>query len=132
MGSRENHNDAMGLKALVVPVDGPVFEVELDPDNTLGQLQGLVGGLIQALPLPDFIPDADRASVYVNEEGHVLGLEFNGRGTDYMVPGCGIFFGDYIAGPFVLCGFNPRTGKHAELPQSVISRARLIEEEAGQ
>jgi hypothetical protein len=121
--------------ALVVPVAGPLVEVELVPDAgsgraTLTQLQELVGGMIEALPLPDFIAGADAATAYVNEEGKLVGLEPNMRATDFMVPGVGLFWNDYIAGPFVLCGFDPRTGEHAELPAPVAARARLIEQEA--
>jgi hypothetical protein len=125
MGKKE------GLVALVIPTAGPLYEFELDPRDSLRQLQAQVDGLIQALPLPSFIPDADRASAYVNEEGHLLDLSPNMRATDFMVPGCGIFFGDWIAGPFLLVGFNSAKGIHAPLPHSVIARARLIESEAG-
>ena len=57
-------------------------------------------------------------------------LRPNMRATDFMVPGVGLFPGDYIAGPFLLCGFDVNTGEHGELPAEVIERARLIESEA--
>ena len=121
-------------KALVIPVEGPITEIEVGRPGggDLAVLQEHVGGLIQALPLPDFIRDADKATGYVNEEGKFEpDCKPNMRATDFMVPGVGLFFGDYIAGTFILAGFNPRNGTHAELPQSVIDRARLIEREAG-
>jgi Domain of unknown function (DUF3846) len=120
--------------ALVIPVEGPLVEVELSPredGSTLAQLQELVGGYIEALPLPDFIEGADRATAYIDEEGKGI-QEPNMRATDFLVPGVGLFWGDYIAGPLVLCGFDPRRGVHAELPEGVLRRARLIEREAGQ
>jgi Domain of unknown function (DUF3846) len=133
--SSSTHSDAIKAKptrakliALVIPVEGPMEEIELD--GSLKQLQTLVGGYIQALPLPAFADPDERATAYVHEEGKLIGLEPNMRATDFMVPGCGLFFCDYIAGPFVLCGFDPRTGNHRELPEPVIRRARLIESEA--
>jgi hypothetical protein len=139
-GSRDNlttdngaGDGAVVLSALVIPVEGPLVEVELDPGegaSTLAQLQGLVGGMIEALPLPGFIRGAAAATAYIDEEGKFT-QEPNMRATDFMVPGVGLFWGDYIAGPMVLCGFDPSTGRHAELPRAVIDRARLIEREAG-
>ncbi|HEY7621727.1 MAG TPA: DUF3846 domain-containing protein [Solirubrobacteraceae bacterium] len=123
------------MKVLVIPVAGPLEEVVLVPGDrfdggTLGQLQELVDGMIEAVPLPGFISQADAATSYVNEEGKLLGLAPNMRATDFFVPGIGLHFGDYIAGPLVLAGFDPHTGEHAELPAPVAARARLIEREA--
>jgi hypothetical protein len=109
--------------------------VELAPDRDGGpllrQLQELVGGLIEALPIPDFVTDADRATAYVNEEGKMVGLPVNWAATDFMVPGVGLAFGDVIAGPMLLAGFDPRTGTHRDLPPGVAKRARLIASERG-
>jgi hypothetical protein len=118
------------MKALYIPEQGPVQEVELV--GGLTQLQELVGGFIEAVGLPEFIPGSDRATAYVNEEGKFdPDCGPNMRATDFFVPGIGLMMGDYVAGPLVLCGFDPATGEHAELPQPVIDRARLIENEAG-
>lgn len=114
--------------ALLIPVEGPLEEVVLD--GGLEQLQEIVGGMIQALPLPPFITNADRATAYINEEGKLIDLAVNYRATDFMVPGAGMMPGDYIVGPFLLCGFDPMTGTHRELPHAVVRRARLIEDEA--
>lgn len=127
-GSTNKNSASDHCIAIVIPVEGPIREIELD--GTLEQLQSAVGGLIQALPLPQFADPDDRATAYVNEEGKLTGWEPNMRATDFMVPGVGLFFGDYIAGPMVLCGFDPRRGEHAELPKAVVNRARLIEREA--
>jgi len=60
--------------ALVIPVQGPLYELTIDEDRSLETLQAAVGGYIQAVPLPGFIPGATRATAYVNEEGKgVLG-----------------------------------------------------------
>ncbi len=115
-------------RALVIPVDGAVQAVELD--GSLAQLQGLVGGLIEALAVPSFIPGADRATCYVGEESKFQECSPNMRATDFLVPGIGLWAGDYVAGPMVVAGFRPGTGDHAELPASVEKRVRLIEREA--
>ena len=118
--------------ALVIPEAGPLVTVDLGSDPGLEELQGLVGGMIEALPLPGFIAGAAAATAYINEEGKFdPDCGPNMRATDFMVPGVGLFWGDYIAGPFVLLGFDPSTGTHRELPEGVIARARLIEQEAG-
>jgi Domain of unknown function (DUF3846) len=113
--------------AIVIPVEGPVFEVDLD--GSLDQLQGHVGGFIQALPLPEFIDPKGRATGYVHEEGKYE-CPPNMRATDFMVPGVGLFWGDWIAGPLVLCGFDPAKGENTDVPEGVVARARLIEREA--
>ena len=119
------------LEALVIPVVGPVQPITLEGD-TLEQLQGIVGGLIQALPVPDFICPDGRATVYVNEEGKFdPDCRPNMRATDFLVPGVGLFWGDYVAGTMIVAGFDPRTGNHAPLPTAVEQRVRLIEQEAG-
>lgn len=118
-------------KAILIPVDGPIENVELD--GSIQQLQTLVGGgNIEALSLPSFIPDADASTAYINEEGKYRpDLEANPRATDFMLPGVGLWANDYIAGPFLLVGFDPNSGEHTdELPQAVVNRARLIELEA--
>jgi hypothetical protein len=118
------------LEALLIPVDGPVQPVTLD--DTLEQLQGIVGGLIQALPVPEFIDPDGRSTIYVGDESKFdPDCQPNMRATDFLVPGVGLFFGDYISGPMVVAGFEPRTGNHAPLPESVEQRVRLIEQEAG-
>jgi hypothetical protein len=118
------------MTALLIPVEGPVVEVELD--GTLEQLQALVGGgCIQAVPIPEFADRTGQSTGYVNDEGKFRAdLEPNMRATDFMVPGVGLLYGDYVAGPFLLCGFDPETGDQAELPPTVRARARHIEAEA--
>lgn len=116
--------------ALVMPVEGPLEQIVLD--GSLEQLQRLVGGYIEAVPIPHFVKDAARATAYINEDGKVTGLPANMRATDFMVPGVNLYPGDYIAGPMILLGFDPETGEHAELPLGVAQRAKLIEREAGQ
>lgn len=121
------------VAALVIPVEGPLETIELPTGttNSLARLQEIVGGYIQALPLPVFV-DREPGSVYVNEEGkYASGKfgQFNPRATDFMVPGIGLFFGDYIAGPAILVGEGPE-GETTSAPEAAVKRARLIESEA--
>lgn len=126
-------SDAIGQghTALLIPVEGPVEEIILD--GTLEQLQEAVGGgHIEAVPIPRFVDRSGNSTAYVNEEGKFRSdLKPNLRATDFMVPGMGIYMGDYIAGPMLICGFSIQTGEHDRpLHQSVVDRVRLIEREA--
>jgi hypothetical protein len=119
------------MKALVIPVEGPVKEIELsDNGSQLDELQAAVGGSIEAIRLPEFIDPDGTSTAYIHEEGKFV-CEPNMRATDFMVPGVGLFFGDYIAGPLVLCGFNPTTGENADVTDRVARRVRKIAREAG-
>lgn len=119
-------------RGFIVPVEGECRYVDLGGPlvSTLSQLQELVGGWIEPVTIPSFIPDAERGTGYVNEEGKIRGLPVNWRATDFMVPGVGLMPRDYIAGDFVLLGLDPRTGENADVPDSLVKRARLIESEA--
>lgn len=126
----------MSFTAIVVPAKEAIYEVELVGElghGLLRSLQKLVGGYIEALPIPEFVSGCNDATAYVNEDGkYTEGCEPNMRATDFMVPGAGLLPGDYIAGTFVLVGFDPVTGTHRkQLPDGVIKRIRLIESEAG-
>jgi hypothetical protein len=115
-------------RGLLIPVTGPVVEVEVD--DTLECLQALIGGFVEANPLPRFVDRHNRATCYVHADGKNR-FEPNMRATDFLVPGVGLFMGDYVAGPLLLCGFDPHARLHADLPDVVVQRARLIEDEAG-
>ena len=75
-----------------------VLEVQLDPKNTLAELQDAVGGLIEVgFDWPD-----NRHTVYVNEEG------LYGDHDDWiMVEGAHQPF----KGNAILAGFNPADGE---------------------
>jgi hypothetical protein len=119
-------------RALLIPVTGPVEELRLPTDHTeLMQLQAAVGGWIEAVSMPEFIAESERATGYVNEEGKLEQLPFNGRATDLMVPGVGLGWGDYIAGPMLVCGFDRHRGENTDIPAGVEKQIRLIEAEAG-
>jgi hypothetical protein len=121
-------------QALVVPAEGPIEQIRLREvaDSALAHLQELVGGDIEAVPLPDFITGYDATTAYINGEGKFNpDCKPNMRATDFFVPGVGLFYGDYIAGTMVLVGFDARTGKHRrKLPEGVTKRIHLIAREA--
>lgn len=118
------------MDAYVIPPVGPIETIVLD--GTLKQLQDTVGGYIEAVPLPSFIPGAEKATAYLHGEGKFNpSCEPNMRATDFMVPGIGLLPGDYIAGTMLVCGFDITTGEHADVPEGVVRRIRLIEKEAG-
>lgn len=120
----------MDIKAIIIYPDD-IKRVAIPQDDTLESLQGIVGGNIEAVPLPSFISGAGETTAYINEDGKYLdNCKPNMLATDFMVPGIGLFHGDYIAGPFVLVGFDPNTGEHApDLPDGVKDRVRVIERE---
>lgn len=119
------------MKAFVIPVEGPCYETDIpEGDGSLAALQELVGGWIEAVNIPEFIEGSETGTAYINEEGKLTDLPFNGRATDFMVPGVGIFFGDYIAGTMVLFGIDYETGENAPVPDGMVRRAKLIENEA--
>ena len=115
------------MKALVIPELDPVFEVDLvtgSDGSRLKQLQDLVGGIIEAVPV-----EAPETTCYVHGEGKfVHGL--NPRATLLLTRVFPTLFDDpdhhdYIAGPAVLVGFlpargdDPVTGGHSDLPAEV-------------
>lgn len=123
----------MSFKAIAIPASGPIERFELpEGDGALDELQRRVGGHIEAVPIPSFITDAERATGYVHDEGkYTPDCDVNWRATDFYVPGVGLQPRDYIAGTLVLCGFDPETGENADVPESVALRVALIEREAG-
>lgn len=122
--------DKVGVKGFLIPVEGPCREVFVPADDSLHTMQRFVGGYIEAVGIPDFINGWETGTAYVNEEGKLEHLEANMRATDFMVPGVGIMFRDYIAGDMLLLGWDPETGENADVPQGLVDRARLIEREA--
>lgn len=113
-------------KALLIPVEGPLQEISLD--GTLEQLQQLVGGHIDALPLPSLVRDANHATAYIHGEGKFVYSGADGvnvRASAVMGP---MFMAlDYIAGPMLVCGFDPERGENAALPETVASYVRAID-----
>ena len=122
-------------RAIVIPPEGPFREIELEKREGmhLHHLQELVGGYIEALPIPVAFDRTGRGTCYVNEEGkYSEACAPNYRATDFLVPGVGLIVGDYVAGTMVLIGFDPETGEHLpEPPEDIVRRAQLIADESG-
>lgn len=101
-------------QVLLIPVDEtePISRVSVDsdPPRSLAELQDLVEGDIEALP----VPGSDRLTAYINENGKTLALPSNHRATRLIGPL--LFAGDYIAGPLVVCGFDPDQGTNLDCP----------------
>ena len=57
------------------------YEAEI---NGLDEMQGIVGGMIQAI-----YPFEDRVAVVCNDEGILLGMTYNRRGLLFFDPGAG-------------------------------------------
>lgn len=128
-------------KAIIIPPAGPIQYLD-EFDDSLDALQGVVKGSIEAVPIP-WQFGGEKATAYVNEEGKYVGswedsegdthegMTPNLRATNFMVPGYGLFFGDYIAGPFLILGFDPYTGEHTDsLDERIVQRVKTIANEA--
>lgn len=115
---------------ITIPEQGPIVFARVE-SVSFEDLQALVGGYISSVPCPDFIEGSSHTSLFINDEGKFT-CRPNMAATDFMVPGVGLFFGDFIAGPMVIVGFDPETGEDAhEIPQGVIDRVLLIADESG-
>lgn len=105
------------LKGIVIPVTDDAYIFPLPEKDALDVLQKQVGGNIEALPFPG----RNDVTCYVNEEG---------KYTQQLNPGATLlmrdvlFDNDYIAGPLVICGFDPVTGEHTELPPEILEAMR--------
>lgn len=120
-------------RGLVIPDDGsPVWEIQVGSSGKgLNALQEAVAGWIEAIGVPEFIDPNGRTTCYLNEEGKYMDhCKPNMRATDFLVPGVGLRWGDYIAGNMIVIGFNPRTGENEDIAPHVEQRIRLIEREA--
>lgn len=124
------------MKALVVPQDKeqPVRYVDVpdgDSEASLSTLQGLVGGLIQALPFPDALTGHanDAATAYVNEEGkYDPECTMNTRATDVMLPILGLR--DVVMGNLVVCGFDAAEGENRDVPDKAVAWVMRVTREA--
>lgn len=120
------------IRCVVVPVGADPYVAEIDPDDTLADLQGLVGGLIESC-LHVF---GDAPSVFVNEEGKVAGLRPNRAvyaTKEHVVagfrspgdPSRPIAEGellDVVYGDFVCVGFDGQTGATVSITDEEAAR----------
>jgi hypothetical protein len=97
------------MKALLIPALGPVEEVQQDG---VRDLQALLDGAVEGLP----VNGRHDAAAYVNEHGLLDGLTHNPRASRLL--------GVPIAGPAVLCGFDPATGEQTPIPDDLADAVR--------
>ena len=93
--------------ALVITADNEIREEVLPHKDTLQFLQGCVGGLIQ---VPGYF--GERLTMYVNEEGLLMGLPVNKIATWVL--------GYSLVGDVVIVGADPESGDTVGIPYDVL------------
>ncbi|MEA2309804.1 MAG: hypothetical protein QOI65_2090 [Thermoleophilaceae bacterium] len=98
------------VSAVLIPSDvqEPVRRITV---GGLHDLQAAVGGDIEAV---DTAVLGDQLTSYINAEGKLNGCQPNPRATQLLGPG--LFAGDWIAGPLLVCGFDPAEGENRDCP----------------
>ena len=96
------------MKVLVIESGKQPVVKEID--NTLKDMQRMVGGYIQA-----YFPWMDEVAIICNDEGKIMGLPLNrsifGEHGELV---------DIIAGTFFICGAPMDSGKFTDLPEDLI------------
>lgn len=96
------------MKVLVIESGKQPVVKEID--NTLKDMQRMVGGYIQA-----YYPWMDEVAIICNDEGKIMGLPLNrsifGEHGELV---------DIIAGTFFICGAPMDSGKFTDLPEDLI------------
>ena len=102
------------VKVLTVAVDGGV---DVAVVNGLEDMQKLVGGMIEPVPV------ADGVEVFVNEEGKICGMEKNEK-ADFIFRRLGgdLFVGDYLAGPVFFTGGVDADGNTLSVANETVER----------
>jgi hypothetical protein len=95
------------IRCLFIPVGETPREIFINKDNSLKELQGIVGGYIEALPLQSK-DDSQMIDLICNEEGKILNLPVNRyiRESIYSGDEKDIDVLDYIAGNCVIIAAN--------------------------
>lgn len=103
----------MSITATVIPAHGDITETTLH--DQLEDLQRLVGGYFQVVPLP-----VEGLNAFVNEEGKIYGLPINPRAT--LATRGTLMRGDYIAGTMVVLGPVDEDGEHQSADPDAVAR----------
>jgi hypothetical protein len=99
----------MSIKVMVIPPVGQVYTTDIA--QNLPSLQKLVGGYIEAVILRG-------ATLYLNEEGKILGLPLNEQAT-FFARTMGWLALDVLCGTVVVCGPPDDKGENTSLPATV-------------
>jgi hypothetical protein len=114
------------MRVVLIPEEGAAKVISIPRDDERGSalegLQGLVGGLIDALPFPD----RSDATCYIHDESKFL-YGPNEKATALLAPV--LMRGDAIHGPLVVCGFDAALGQTMSIPDDLIDT--LVGPEAG-
>ena len=88
---------------IVIRVNGEAVFQETDDELTLTDLQELVGGMIETVPIclsGNWTTGREHPIMIVNEEGKLRGLEKNERATDMLR----FDVYDYVSGTAIIAG----------------------------
>lgn len=94
-----------------------ISRTEFKAGGTLKGLQTAIGGLVDCFDIVHPRTGAI-ATVWFHDEGKINGLPVNHEAMAVAIVGGwrGPLFGDWIAGPVVLTGFDPTEGETIALP----------------
>jgi hypothetical protein len=101
----------MNSTGLVIYADGRVEKKQFDG---LSSLQKVVGGYIESVSLPSL-----DCNSYVNEEGRMKNLDFNGNATR-LVHKYGYHRGAHIVGNMVILGPVDKYGEETSISEEAV------------
>ena len=116
------------MHAVKIPADGTKPATIVDEELDLRYLQEAVGGMIEAVNIERVLTDTGTktvdATVFVNEEGKLIGLPVNPRATDLCALKIGGWIHDVINGDVIVVGPPGPEGEETPCPKKVIAIIR--------
>jgi Domain of unknown function (DUF3846) len=102
------------ILGVLIPADTrcPIKQVQID--NTLEEMQKLVGGQIETTDIPEELEARGPVTVFFNES-KAFALRRNDRAMKVVDHD---YLSKYIYGDFVIFGFDPETGDSTDSPLS--------------
>lgn len=107
------------MKALVLTVQGPPQLIEMEPMHTYDFIKHHIAGWLEVVRLPD-------GTMYVNEEGKMIGLLPNETATRLALVDRSIMPTDYIAGTAVFLGKPDEEGDDTEVDPVLVEAVNSI------